>query len=55
METTEEKETLIELERVVNEKIVEWQDDRDEQKEEHFIKINELVQRIQQIKKNVTA
>jgi len=52
METMKEKEHLEELERVLEDKIAEWECDRNEQKEEHSIKIDELVKRIQQIKAN---
>lgn len=52
METMQEREQYDELERVLEYKIAEWEYDRSEQKEEHSIKINELVKRIQQIKEN---
>lgn len=52
METMKEKEHLKELQRVLEDRIAEWECDRSEQKEEHSIKIDELVKRIQQIKEN---
>jgi len=50
METTEEKE--ISLEKVLDDKIAQWENDRCEQRVDHAINLSELITRIAKIKKN---
>jgi len=51
MESKETQEDVA-LEKVLDGKIAQWEDDRCEQRVDHAIKLSELITRIAKIKKN---